>query len=450
MHKMHKKLLIVLLAAVMLTGALSACGRGGEQNAEPVTLTVAGGWTDCRALDVAAAAFTKKYPNVTINYEYLQDYYASVEKRMSGENPVDLFFSVNIQADNSLLNYALDLNSRDDIDLSDTFPGLIDNFTFREEAASGEKKLYAVPLGAEMRGMYVNKTLLAKVGKTVPTNSQQLLTCCEALVQAGYIPLHGNPGSFPQLLMYPWVANEIANAKDDSVYQMVASRSAGVSQCFAEPMAFLYNLVEKNYYDYKTAQTELNLFNDTTDEDYVRYFLNIKEQDGVFVKADDIGQIAFMPAIMSLQSLMDKTKEDYHSEIEYEFIPSPIGSEGGYAYLSPAHGIAVNKNSAKVDWAAKFIDFLFEEKNNKTFCEVFHAIPNTKNAFSYISSLYDLPKDHISELGQVTFDYDFYDIIKDVMVDVSKANNPKYMQEDGTLYPYSHYMEELEKALSQQ
>lgn len=418
--------------------------------AEEVTLTIAGSWPDCRALDVVASAFTAKYPNCTIEYEYLQDYYPSLEKRLTGAQPVDLFFTTNIQADSALLPYALDLNSCEGLDLSNTFDGLIQNFIFREDDPAGNK-LYAIPLGAELRGMYVNVTLLSSLGLEVPTDQASLLAACQVLKDNGYIPFHDNPGNFSQLLIYPWICNLIANSDDPkATYDTVNAHGEGLSEMFREPCQFLYTLVENNYYDYKRAQTELELFTETTDLDAARYFLNIKANGDSWEKVDDVGQIAFMPFTMSKQDIIDKTRDDYHSEIEYQFILSPIGKDGGYAYMSPAHGIAACKSSENVEWSIKFLNFLFQPENNAAFAEAFNAIPNTKEAFSYISSLYDVPNDHISHLGQVTFNYGFYEAITPVMTDISKANNPKYMQEDGTLYPFEHYMQELEESFKAQ
>ena len=422
--------------------------------AEKVTLTVAGSWTDCRAIDQAANAFTALYPNCTVVYEYLQDYYPSLEKRMGGEAPVDLFFTTNIQADSALLPYALDLNACEGLDLSNTFDGLIENFAFRDEHGKTDR-LYALPVGAEMRGLYVNTTLLQSLGLAVPTDQAELLAACRTLKDQGYIPFHGNPGAFSQLLIYPWICNLIANAEDpQAVWDRVNAREPGLSELFREPYAFLYALVENDYYDYKRAQTELDLFNDTTDEDYARYFLNINLNGETWEKTDDLGQIAFMPSTLSKRGVIDKFREDYHSAIEYVFIPAPIGPDGGFAYLSPAHGIAANKDSANADWAVRFLSFLFTPENNETFAATFNAIPNTKAAFSYITSLYDVPDDHISHLGQVTFDYGFYDVLVPSMVDLSKANNPKYMQDDGagnlSLYPLEYYLEALEGSIKAQ
>lgn len=452
-----KKIVALLLTLVLVISMLAGCGGYKVRTDLPkdeVVLTVAGSWTDCRALDKAAAAFSELYPNCTIVYEYLQDYYVSLEKRMTGEDSVDLFFTTNIQADSPLLPYALDLNSRAELDLSETFDGLIENFTFRE--SSGENtKLYAVPLGAEMRGLYVNTTLLTSLGLSVPTDQASLLAACETLKANGYIPFHGNPGNFSQMLVYPWIASSIANAEDPAAaYERVSACEAGLSGMFEEPYRFLYTLVENGYYDYKTAQTDLKLFLSIDDPSCARDFFNIVEKGETLVKADDVGKVAFFPSPISIKSIFDKTKEDYYSEIEYVFIPAPVGVDGGYAYLSPTHGIGVNKNSSNLDWSVEFLNFLFKAENNEVFSEAFNVIPNTEKAFEYIKTLYDIPENHICHLGQVTFNYGFYDMLQESLVDISKANNPKYMKDDGngnlSLYPFEYYMEELEAAIAAQ
>ena len=44
-----------------------------------------------------------------------------------------------------------------------------------------------------------------------------------------------------------------------------------------------------------------------------------------------------------------------------------------------------------------------------------------------INSAFSTPSDRVCQLGQVTFGYVFYDVMKKALMDVSKANNPKYM-----------------------
>lgn len=450
-------LLIVIVTAVLFTGCEKTVVTPPKPEEttvapDPVTITIAGGWEDCIAIEAVGREFTKKYPNCTVVYEYLQDFYNSLEKRMTGENTIDIFFTTNIQEDSALLPYALDLNSRDDLNLSNVFDGLKENFAFMENGARSNK-LYAIPLGAEMRGLFINKTLLNSLGLEVPTDQASLLAACKVLKENGFIPFHGNPGDFSQKLLYPWVCNIIANADDPTAaYNMVNSRQAGISEMLREPYEFIYMLEEKGYYDYKTAQKPpLKLFLDTADLAYSRDFLNIRQNGDTWEKADDIGQVAFLPSQISMLSVMEKTKDDYHSNIDYVFVPAPIGENGGFAYLSPTHGIAANKNSANIDWAVKFLDFLFQPEFNKLYSEKFNIIPNTKEAFEYIRTLYDIPDSNISHLGQVTFDYNFYNIIKESLVDISKANNPSYMKKnsDGTtsMYPLDYYLNKLEESI---
>jgi spermidine/putrescine-binding protein len=127
-----------------------------------------------------------------------------------------------------------------------------------------------------------------------------------------------------------------------------------------------------------------------------------------------------------------------------------VGDDGGYAYLSPADGIAINKNSANTAWALEFLNYLFSPQINKTFAADQNIISNTADAMDTIKSQFSVQPDHICQLGQVTFDYVFYNVIKKSLMDVSKGNNPKYMKDDGTMYDLGHYMDLLEGAFAEQ
>jgi ABC-type glycerol-3-phosphate transport system substrate-binding protein len=453
--KIMKKLIAAGLCAALMVCSLAGCGQSGgyRKNSElasskPVRLTVTGGAPSSVAMEEAAAAFKEIYPNCTVEYEYLQDYADSLPKRLESNDSADLFLTNNITANSPLLTYALELSGQKDrLDLSNTYEGLIRNFTITADGSSG---LYAVPLGGEMRGMYVNKTLLAALGLSVPKNYSELMDCCAKLLDAGYVPLQGNPGSFGQLLMYPYVCSIIANSADyQKTYDQVNSCAAGVSELFRQPMTRLYDMVSKGYYNYKYVEKTDGAFKESTDDAAVKGFLNIvTDAAGNAAKKDDVGKVAFMPGIMSLKSLLDKTRDDYHSGIEYEFILSPVGDEGGYAYLSPAAGIAVNKNGANTAWALEFVNYLMSDKANRAYAARQNIIPNTGDAMDSINSAFSTPSDRVCQLGQVTFGYVFYDVMKKALMDVSKANNPKYMQADGTMYGLDHYMTELEGAFA--
>ena len=250
--------------------------------------------------------------------------------------------------------------------------------------------------------------------------------------------------------MYPYVCNLIANADNyQSVYNQVENRETGTSELFSEPVGRLYDIVQNGYYDYKFVETKFGTFTDSTDNVAVRSFLGITANaTGSSAKTDDIGKVAFMPQTMSFKNALDKARDDYHSGIQYQFILAPVGDDGGYAYLSPASGMAVNVNSSNTAWDLEFMNYLFAPDINKAYAADQGLIPNTADAVETINALFDVDASHVSQLGQVSFSYIFYDVMNKTLTDVSKANNPKYMQSDGSMYPLSHYMDELEASFA--
>src|SRR5574344_183713 len=448
-----KKIFLTSAFFVALIAFIS-CGEKGVYkknralpSSEIIHLTIVGNSASFKSLEKTITSFSTLYPNVTVEYEYLQNYKKSLGIRLAANDTADMFVTTNIQDDSPNLSYALELKSQNrKLDLSSTFEGLIRNFTITKD---GKNELYAVPFGGEIRGLFVNKTLLETVGLSVPKNFNDFMNCCKVLKKAGYIPLQGNPGNAAQQLMYPYICNIIVNGGDyKEVYAKINTRQPGVSELFREPLSRLYEIVADGYYNYKYVENAKGLFVNNLPYTNVTNFLNIlSDKNGSYVKQDDIGQVAFLPGIMSMINQINKTKEDYHSKIEYEFILAPMGDDGGYAYLSPSEGLAINKNGAHIEWALEFMNYLFSNEVNKKFAAEQNIIPNTKDAMKEINRLFKINPDHESELGQVSFDYVFYSVISKTLMDISKANNPKYMEADGKMYSFDHYMNALEKAL---
>jgi len=444
------KIKTIVIFCLIMSVVFASCKQKGQykrsktlSTSENIQLNIVGNIAFSKSIETAITSFSKLYPNVSIEYEYLQDYANLLQKRLADNNDVDLFITNNIQANSKLLPYALELKSQSNLNLSATFEGLVRNFTITED---GKNELYAIPLGGEIRGLFVNKTLLNTLGLSVPKTYDELMHCCKVLKQAGYIPLQGNPGRFGQLLFYPYICNLIANAPDyNATYQAVNTCKLGISKLFTEPFSELYEIVSQDYYNYKYVETQFNSFFDQTDETTVYSFLNIiPDEKGGYLKKDDKSQIAFMPGTMAMKNFIDKTKNDYHFTIDYEFILAPVSNDGGYAYLSPASGIAVNKNSAHVEWSIEFLNFLFSEQENKKFASDQNIVPNTADAMDYLNSKFNIENKNISQLGQVSFDYVFYNVVNKTLIDISKANNPKYMAPDGTMYSFEYYMKQLE------
>lgn len=440
-----KRIILSLVICLSYVFTLSGCGKekedeGYQKNkslntSEKVTLRIASNQQTWPEMDNVIAKFEKIYPNCTVVCEYIEEFNSNIGTRLAqDENKIDIFKTLNIQESTEYKDYTLNLiseESKKTLKLTDTNSGLVDNFKY----TSAEDTQYAIPYGGEMRGMYVNSTLLKKLNLKVPTNRAELLNCCEVLKKAGYIPIQSDVATFAQQFMYPYICNSIVNGgKYSEMYKAIENIEPGISEYFRDAYAFLYDIVEKDYFNYKKVTEELGYTFDGKDGK-ARDFLNVVKVSGdEYKKQDDVGKIAFMIDTQSFGLNLSKTKSDYHSEIEYEFIVSPVGQDGGYAYLSPADGLAVNNKSDHIDWSLEFLNFFFTHDVNKEFAKQSGKIPNTSDALVE----YNIPSNRTSDVGQVTFSYGFYKVVTtpmlggyDDMVSISKMNAKKYMKDNG-------------------
>lgn len=453
-------LLLCLLSVLSLSGCASSKNDIGYKKndaldtSKDVQLTIASGGKTWPEMETVIAKFSEIYPNCTIVCEYIEEYTDNLPLRLNQkEEKIDIFRTVNIQENTVYKDNALNLISPDAqkiLDLSGANPGLVANFRY----TGAENTQYAIPYGGEMRGLYVNVTLLKENGLEVPTNRAELLHCCEVLYENGYVPLQSTPGTFAQQLLYPYICNRIVNGGNyEEMYAAIENIDDGISEYFRDAYTFLYELVEKGYFDYKRVEEELGFTFDGSGGK-AREFLNVTPVgEDAYEKQDDIGKIAFMPDTQAFEQSLAKVKSDYHSEIEYVFILSPIGETGGYAYLSPSDGLAINNQSDHADWALEFLNFFFTPETATAFAEETGKIPNTVNALLK----YDVPEGHACDVGQVTFSYPFYKTVttlmmggyEDDMIGISKMTAKKYMKDngDGTYslpYTVNEYLARLE------
>ncbi len=461
---MKKKLwatLCVVLILTVLAVSFTACkpktpATDNDINplldlSKEVNLVLAGGAESWPEVEKVISKFEKKYSNCTVRYEFIESYSVNFPERIkSNENKVDIFTTTNIIPTSNqayLKDYSVNLLSEDAkkyLDLSDTNKGLVKNFRY----SAVEDIQYAIPYGGEMRGLYVNKTLLAQHDLAVPTNWDELMHCCEVLLAADLIPFHSSPDIFAQQLLYPYVCNTIVNGGNyEEDYQAIENIDDGISELFRPAYAKIYEITQKNYYNYKLAEQQGYSYSGTGGK-AMDFFGIKKNANNAFEKLDDVGTIAFMPSTQAAGLDFEETKKNYHSNIEYEFITAPVGDEGGYGYLSPSSGMGVNKNSDNVDWALEFLDFLFSSEINKEFAEEMGIIPNTVDAMLK----YNVPANRACTVGDMTFSYGFYDAVITLMttgysnmVGISKMNAPKYLKNGEIAFTLDQYVERLEQ-----
>lgn len=454
MNRRLRALAAWLCLAVCMTCVLtlSGCQNGGQSGgyeknkaldtAKDVELRLAISKETWPEMDNVIAKFEEVYPNCNVVCEYIERYTENLPVRLEQpEQKIDIFKTVNIQEDSPYIDKALNLISQDAkkyLDLSGAHQGLVDNFRYTQ----AENTQYAIPYGGEMRGMYVNTTLLKKLGLKTPTNRAELMHCCEVLYDAGYIPFQSSSGTFAQQLLYPWICNSVVNGGHyEQMYAAIERIDPGISEYFRDAYAFLYEIVEKGYFNEDRVRRELGyLFDGSAGK--AREFLNvIQVSDDVYEKQDDVGKIAFLVDTQAFDLYLSKTKSDYHSQIEYEFILSPVAVDGGCAYLSPADGLAINKSSDHVDWSLEFLNFFFTPEICEAFARETGKIPNTADALLQ----YDVPAERTCSVGQMTFSYPFYRTVttlmmggyEDDMVGISQMCEHAYGKDngDGTYSP---------------
>ncbi len=206
---MRMKIAAVGAAAVGLL-VLSACsGTGGSKSTSPaaapasdqkITLKVWSGFTDKELgdLNTALAGFHQLHPNITIDSSGDQDD-DKISQAIRGNTAPDVAVSLNGNALGQYCNsgafQSLDpYLKRDNVDLSQ-FPSAVQKFT------SYQGNHCAMPLLADVYGLYYNKAMFAAAGITAPPKTMsELMADAKKLTQrsadgtikvAGFVPTIG-------------------------------------------------------------------------------------------------------------------------------------------------------------------------------------------------------------------------------------------------------------------
>lgn len=451
-----KKFLSVLLCIVILI-SMSGCGDKKEEETykpiqglnadEQISLKIATAFETDKALDLVINKFTEKYPNVHIQLEYVEDYDNNALEMMKNDT-VDIIFQRDvIYKDTSAEenteteeepwtteDFFYDFKQDKEIDLSNTTSKLMGNYTHTRKDASGEEITYqyAIPIGGEVRGLYVNKTFLKSLGLEVPNNWNEFLDCCEKVKNAGYVPIQGNAGTAAMAIMLAHSVNDVVH--DEDSLEKMRSASNGVSELFEDSISDMYYLATNRYYDYKYVEEELGMFKGAQDIAQARDFLGLVRNDATYeytAPENNYGTVAFFPYLSYVGSMIDDLIDEYKLDTEVEFIATPTSTDGNNpVYLTPYYGICANKNSENLDWIREFVNFFFQTDMNKLYAENAGIIPNTEDAISYMADKYGVDEEtDCASCGDIYFsnEYNGYTPLAKVLVDVSKCGAQKYM-----------------------
>ncbi|MCQ2506403.1 MAG: ABC transporter substrate-binding protein [Lachnospiraceae bacterium] len=413
-----KKLFVSVIFLIFLTG-LAGCGEKVQEDF--VTLRVLGKTTTNLAIEEAAYRFEKLHTNVKIEYEYMQNYDALLEKRLSCDAPeVDLFLNTGIVEGNPLAKYCvnlLDIESEKNLafDYSDSLDCIVKPYI--------NEHMHSIPLMAMVYGVYVNKTLLNHYGINVPSNYAKFMSALEFVKEKGYVPIHGNPMEIAASFAFSGVCLELekkGKADIDDLYGNAENIDT------AEIFAIFNDYVDKGYIvlndpivDVNDGNYELG-YNDN--DEMARSFFNIKydETERKYKKCDDLGRVPFLIASTEFAETLNNCKQNYSSEIEYEFILLPISEASGYAYILPTHAISICKTSENIDYAVEFLNFMFSKEENVNIANVSGEFPNVYDINKYINQRLGVPEKFIFEYGKLEFKKDEYGFLNFVFKEADK------------------------------
>ena len=192
---MKKRLISALLIAAM-TLSLVACGGSKEDTTEEaqtgeagelsgeITFVAWGSEQEIACDEKACEAFMAKYPGTTVNFEALNDDYATtVETRFIGGESPDVIYG----HPQTLLNWMREGMLMPITDVYDSHEELWNEevfFTNLYDSYLYDGEYYAIPVGADTFVLYYNKDMLDAAGIAYPTAEttwEEFAEMCKAL-----------------------------------------------------------------------------------------------------------------------------------------------------------------------------------------------------------------------------------------------------------------------------
>ena len=187
----HKRI-VAATAIASLIGLTAACssddsdGAKAEPGAISGDLTVLTNRTDLvedGTFDEYAAAFTAKYPDVTVDFEGITDYEGEVRTRMNTDQYGDVLLIPNTVTPAQLPDFFEPLGQLTELE---------ETYRFLTEK-SFEGVSYGIPVVANTQGIVYNKTVWKDAGVTeIPTTSEEFLEALGKIKATGVVPLYTN------------------------------------------------------------------------------------------------------------------------------------------------------------------------------------------------------------------------------------------------------------------
>ena len=183
------------IIALLLVLCLAACsGNGGNKEQEKAfeptldketscSIVVVGHYNNFEALEEEFNRFNQFYPNVEMEYRFLDNYKGIITTALTSEEAPDIFFTypsmINSPDFNEMFAHAENLA---DESLGINLSIIRDSILYKDPQGN----VPMVPVYITTYGMMVNEDIFEKEKIAIPETYDQLVSACEALKKAGY------------------------------------------------------------------------------------------------------------------------------------------------------------------------------------------------------------------------------------------------------------------------
>ena len=335
------------LGAVVCAALLAACSSNQSNNAPASSAGSSGAadsgqtvtinyydWTDEQAyMDQVVSDFEKKYPNIKVNANYVptSDYTQKILVNLSTGGDMDVFATASTS---NLAEYVSKqvLEPLDDVAAAGDLAGIADSIN----QLKYEDHIYGLPYRTSKWVLYYNKDLFDKAGIAYPDSSwtwdQYEKTAKQLTSGSGQNKVYGSL-SFPA---------------DNTWWRVLANIKGASNPLNADELSAFRQVLE--YYNKLTQEGAQQPFGElvgTAGGDYTGRFLQ--------------GNVGMMwNGDWEIQMLNDAIQQK-GVKLNYDIAPLPHWSDSEPATTGSFAVIMVNKQSAHLDAAKKFAEFVASE-----------------------------------------------------------------------------------------
>ena len=381
---------ILSVALVTLILSQAACKGKDEKSSEfkprlstetECSVRVAGSYSNFESLESEFERFYEYYPNVSLNYVYLDDYENTIASALMSDEAPDIYVTASWMLDRESMAPVLDSAEV----LSD--PSLdIDLDCIRKEArwTLDNGDVIMLPIFTRSFGMLVNMDIFEKNGLEVPTDYKSFVDVCEKLKAAGYEhPLMGANGTTVSAMYYAFAFPLFCDnvLKHPESVSLLKAMDSSQGELMRPALEKLKAFVDAGYLDPAACSEEIS-------DDYNAVILRFFEGDVPMM----LGSGDMVSGTLKRES---KSEAFSANPFKYRFFVVPTGDDGGYFLDAVNLFFSVNKNSENLDMTNEFIRFLAREKELGNMAVIKRLITPT-NDFSLdevYSSLDGFPED---------------------------------------------------------